>query len=210
MSIPAARSCAASVSRSLTRKFSIQTFWASPKYLLVSGKGAKAVGPASCSQTGSPSADGKSEIPRCCWYQSPNAFGSLARKKNPPIPVTFSISVSPATAERTAAPAGSGEVSGGTAVCAAMASWFRPKMKFDPKANDRVRSSWRLRKGIPSSFREARDHEVRYLRERVLGSVKTEVPGDLSAIRKVSFIVGRGGWVVVSRGRNWGSILPRH
>jgi hypothetical protein len=32
-----------------------------------------------------------------------------------------------------------------------MASWFRPKMKFDPKANDRVRSSWRLRKGIPSS-----------------------------------------------------------
>src|SRR5438132_4927221 len=160
MSIPAARSCAAILSRSRTRKFSIQTFWASPKYLLVSGKGAKAVGPAACSQTGSPSADGKSEIPRCCWYQSPNAFGSLARKKNPPIPVTFSISVSPATAERTAAPAGSGEVSGGTAVCAAMASWFRPKMKFDPKANDKVRSSWRLRKGIPSSFREGRNHEV--------------------------------------------------
>src|SRR5205807_8325722 len=37
---------------------------------------------------------------------------------------------------------------------------------------DRVRSSWRLRKSIPSSFREERDHEVRYLRERVLGSVK--------------------------------------
>ena len=45
---------------------------------------------------------------------------------------------------------------GGTAVCAAMASWFRPKMKLDPKANDRVRSSWRLGKSIPSSFREER------------------------------------------------------
>src|SRR5712664_3893741 len=58
ISIPAARSCAAILSRSRTRKFSIQTFWASPKYLLVSGKGAKAVGPASCSQTGFPGAAG--------------------------------------------------------------------------------------------------------------------------------------------------------
>src|SRR6266481_1807781 len=74
ISIPAARSCAAILSRSRTRKFTIQTFWASPKYLLVSGKGAKTVGPASCSQTGSPSLDGVSEIPRCCWYQLPNAF----------------------------------------------------------------------------------------------------------------------------------------
>jgi hypothetical protein len=30
------------------------------------------------------------------------------------------------------------------AVCAAMPSWFRFQMKLDPKANDRVRSSWRL------------------------------------------------------------------
>src|SRR5882672_5588083 len=43
-----------------------------------------------------------SETPRYCWYQSPSAFGSLARKKNPPIPVTFSLSVPPAIPSRTA------------------------------------------------------------------------------------------------------------
>jgi hypothetical protein len=37
-----------------------------------------------------------------------------------------------------------------------MASWFRPMMKLDPQANDRVRSSLRLGKSIPSSIREER------------------------------------------------------
>ena len=172
ISIPAACSWAAILSRSRTRKFSIQTFWASPKYLLVSGKGAKAVGPASYSQTGSPSLDGMSETPRCCWYQSPSAFGSLARKKNPPIPVTFSIPVPPAIPSRTAAPAGGGETFGCVAVCAAMPRWFRLQMKLDPKANDRVRSSWRLRKCIPSSFREERKSVYDTCANGVLGSVK--------------------------------------
>src|SRR3979411_3208904 len=95
------------------------------------------------------------KTPRCCWYQRPSAFGSLARKKNPPIPVTFSISVPPAIPSRTAALAGGGETFGCVVVCTAMPSWFRLKMKLDPKANDRVRSSWRL-KSIPSSFRETR------------------------------------------------------
>jgi hypothetical protein len=84
--------------------------------------------------------------PRCSWYQRHSAFGSLARKKNPPISVTSSISVPLAIPSRPAAPDGGRETFGCTAVGAAMASWFRPKMKLDPKANDRVRSSWRLRK----------------------------------------------------------------
>src|SRR3984893_8697411 len=113
-----------------------------------------------------------SETPRCCWYQSPSAFGSLARKKNPPIPVTFSISVPPAIPSRTAAPAGGGESFRGTAVCAAMPSWFRPKMKLDPKANDRVRSSWRLGKSIPSFFREERESVYDTCANGVLGRVK--------------------------------------
>jgi hypothetical protein len=58
------------------------------------------------------------EIPTCCWYQRPSAFGSLRRKKNPPIPVTFSISFPRAIASRTAASAGGGgESFGCTAVC---------------------------------------------------------------------------------------------
>src|SRR5882757_4431567 len=107
-----------------------------------------------------------SETPRCCWYQSPSAFGSLARKKNPPIPVTFSISVPPAI------PAGGAEGFGGTAVCAAMPSWLRPKMKLDPKANDRVRSSWRLRESIPSPFREERGPSYDTCTNGILRSVK--------------------------------------
>src|ERR1700719_325983 len=47
---------------------------------------------------------------------------------------------------RTAAPAGGAETFGCVAVCSTMPSWFPPKMKLDPKANDRVRSSWRLEK----------------------------------------------------------------
>src|SRR6266849_8772747 len=112
------------------------------------------------------------ETPRCCWYQSPSAFGSLARKKNPPIPVTFSISVPPAIPSRTATAAGGGESFGGMAVCAAMPSWFRLQMKLDPKANDRVRSSWRLRKSIPSSFREERGPSYDTCASGVLGSAK--------------------------------------
>src|SRR5882724_3534514 len=112
------------------------------------------------------------ETPRCCWYQSPSAFGSLARKKNPPIPVTFSISVPPAIPSRTAAPAGGGEIFGCVVVCAAIPSWFRPKRKLDPKANDRVRSNWRLTKSIPSSLREERDSVYDTCANGVLGSVK--------------------------------------
>jgi hypothetical protein len=113
-----------------------------------------------------------SDTPRCCWYQSPSAFGSLARKKNPPIPVTFSISVPPAIPSRTATPAGGGETFGCVVVCAASHSWFRLKMKLDPKANDRVRSSWRLRKSIPSSFQEDRESAQDTCANRILGSVK--------------------------------------
>jgi hypothetical protein len=58
------------------------------------------------------------------------------------------------------------------AVCAAMANWFRFQMKLDPKANDRVRSSWRLRKSIPSSFREERGPSYDTCANGVLGSVK--------------------------------------
>jgi hypothetical protein len=63
------------------------------------------------------------------------------RKNSPRIPVTFSISVPATIPSRTAAPARGGETFGCVVVCAAMPSWFRPKMKLDPKANDRVRSS---------------------------------------------------------------------
>src|SRR5271170_4321569 len=35
-----------------------------------------------------------------------------------------------------------------------MASCFRPKNKLDPQAKDRVRNSWRLKKSIPSFFRQ--------------------------------------------------------
>src|ERR1700734_878668 len=48
-SIPAAFSWAAILSRSRTRKFSIQNLLSSPKYLLFSGNGEKAVVPASFS-----------------------------------------------------------------------------------------------------------------------------------------------------------------
>jgi hypothetical protein len=58
------------------------------------------------------------------------------------------------------------------AVCAAIPGWFRPKMKLDPQANDRVRSSWRLRKSIPSSFREERGPSYDTCANEVLGSVK--------------------------------------
>jgi hypothetical protein len=54
-------------------------------------------------------------------------------------------------------------------------------MKLDPKANDRVRSSWRLRKSIPSSFREDRES---YLRKRVSGKCKDRVLGELAAREK--------------------------
>src|SRR5215471_6258131 len=80
---------------SCTRKLIIQTLLGSPKYLLVSGKGLKEVGPASCCQTVPPSLVGVSEIPKCCSYQFPSALGSRARKNNPPIPATFSISFPP-------------------------------------------------------------------------------------------------------------------
>jgi len=121
------------------------------------------------------------ETPRCCWYQSPSAFGSLARKKNPPIPVTFSISVPPAIRSRTAAPAGGGETFGCVVVCAAMPSWFRLKMKLDPKANDIVRSSWRLRKSIPSSFREKCESVHDTCANGFMGSAKMRLWGRLSA-----------------------------
>jgi hypothetical protein len=43
-------------------------------------------------------------------------------------------------------------------------------MKLDPRANDRVRSSWRLR-SIPSPFREQHDSTYDTCANRVLGSV---------------------------------------
>ena len=47
-----------------------------PEIVSLFGKGLKTVGPASCSQTGAPSLVGVSVIPKCCWYQFPNALGS--------------------------------------------------------------------------------------------------------------------------------------
>src|SRR5204862_6341939 len=129
----------------------------------------------------SPELVGTVTIPSCCWYESANDVGSLARKKNPPMPVTFSISVPPAIPSRTAAPAEGGETFGCTAVCAAMASWFCLKMKLDPKANDRVRSSWRLRKSIPSSYREECGPSYDTCAKRVLGSIKVRLRAVMSA-----------------------------
>jgi hypothetical protein len=205
-SIPAARSCAAILSRSRTRKFTIQTFWVSPKYLLVSGKGAKTVGPASCSQTGSPSLDGVSETPRCCWYQTANAFGSRARKNSPPIPVTFSISVPPLDPCPAAAPAAGGEGTGSCAVCAANPACFRLQVKLEPKANDRILSSSRLGKRIPSSFREERElvHDTRA--HRVLGSAKmlSRRSGRLSRLFVAGPAPGAGRRVLFSCSRRYG------
>src|ERR1700719_3068842 len=73
---------------------------------------------------------------------------------------------------RRAARAGGGETFGCVAVCSTMPSWFRPKMKLDPKANDRVRSSWRLRKSTPSSFREEPESVHDTCANGVMGSVR--------------------------------------
>src|SRR5215467_6221803 len=78
---------------SCTRKLIIHIFCGSPKYFVVSGNGLNEVGPASCRQTVPPSLVGVRSIPRCCRYQFASALGSCARKNNPPIPATFSISV---------------------------------------------------------------------------------------------------------------------
>jgi len=64
------------------------------------------------------------------------------------------------------------------AVCAAMPSRFRLEMKLDPKANDRIRSTWRLGKRIPSSVREERESMYDTCANGVLGSVKDEVLGE--------------------------------
>jgi hypothetical protein len=138
-----------------------------------------------CCQTESWRLDGVREIPRCCWYQRPNAFGSRARKNGPPIPVTLSISVPPAIPSRTAAPAGGGETFGCVAVCSTMPSWFRPKMKLDPKANDRVRSSWRLRKSTHPPFEKSANRST-IPAQTGLWAVQDEVLGELSATRKQS------------------------
>ena len=70
-------------------------------------------------------------------------------------------------------------------VGAAMPGWFRFKMKLDPKANDRVRTSWRLRKSIPSSFREERESVYDTCANGFLGSVKRG-PGRVVGNMKLS------------------------
>src|SRR5215470_9116157 len=75
-STPAARSWATILSMSCTRKFTIHILLGSPKYLVVSGKGLKTVGPASCCHGVAPSLVGSRMIPRCSAYHFPNAFGS--------------------------------------------------------------------------------------------------------------------------------------
>src|SRR5579862_8798155 len=106
-------------------------------------------------------------MPRCCWYHRPSALGSLARKKNPPMPVTFSVSVASALPSRTAAPAGEGEAFGCAGVCAAKPSWFRLQNKLEPKATDSVRSIWRLCDCIQSSVQVRNDWNLQYVRGRV-------------------------------------------
>src|SRR5262249_44875073 len=57
--------------------------------------GAKAVVPASCRQAVPPWLFGIVVTPRLSSYHLASLSGSFARKKNPPIPVTFSIASSP-------------------------------------------------------------------------------------------------------------------
>src|SRR5262249_19181657 len=130
------RSWATILSRSCTRKLIIQTLLGSPKYLVVSGKGLNEVGPASCCQTLPPWLDGVSEIPRCCWYHGPKALGSCARKNNPPIPATFSISVPPDSCLAAALAGGAGPA-GCAEFCSAMADSFWG-MTLDAKVYDKI------------------------------------------------------------------------
>jgi len=111
-----------------------------------------------------------SSNPQCCWYQSPNASRIFGSKKNPPIPVTFSISVPPAIPPRTTAPQGS-ETFGCMAVCAD-AELVPIPHELDPKANDRVRSSWRLRKASHPPFRESAARSYDTCGKRSSGSIK--------------------------------------
>src|SRR5579871_2311037 len=115
---------------SWTRKFTIHALLGSPKYFVVSGNGLNEVGPASCCQTLPPSLVGVSEIPRCCWYQFPSALGSRARKNNPPIPATFSITA-PSDFLGVACTGAVG-LAGCAAFCAVMANLFWGKIRLAP------------------------------------------------------------------------------
>src|ERR1041385_5990192 len=122
---------------SCTRKLIIQLLLGSPKFLVVSGKGLNAVGPASCCQTLPLSLVGVSEIPRCCWYHCASALGSCARKKNPPIPATFCISVPPASCLADSFAGGAG-LAAGAGFCAVMTKSFFGRMKPAPKVYDSI------------------------------------------------------------------------
>jgi hypothetical protein len=108
--------------------------------------------------------------PQVLLVPLPQRFRIVSSENSPPIPVTCSISVPPAKPCVTDVPVVGGGIVGSVAVCAAMPSWFRLKMKLDPKANDRIRSSWRLSKRIPSSFREERDSNYDNCTNGFLGS----------------------------------------
>jgi hypothetical protein len=82
--------------------------------------------------------------PQMLLVPTPQYFRIVSSEERSSNTRHFSIFVPPAIPSRTVAPAGGGETFGCMAVCAAMPSWFRLRMKLNPKANDRVRSSWRL------------------------------------------------------------------
>ena len=73
-----------------TRKFSFHCL-ARSKYFESALNGEKAVAPASCFQGSVSGPLGTGSMPRWRSYHSASAFVSLERKKNPPMPVTFSM-----------------------------------------------------------------------------------------------------------------------
>jgi len=178
ISIPAARSCAAILSRSRTRKFSIQTFWASSKYLLVSGK----------RESGGACLLLPNGVPFARWYErdsqvllvpTPQRYRIFGSKEESSDSGHFFHFRSSSDLVTNSGPRkGRGDLWLCGCLRAATPRWFRFQMKLDPKANDRVRSSWRLRKSIPPSFREERESVYDTC---ATGSVKNEVLGELLA-----------------------------
>jgi len=179
ISIPAARSCAAILSRSRTRKFSIQTF-GHPEYWSSQEKARKRWG-LPLAANGIPFARWQERDSQVLLVPKPQRFRIFGSKEESTDPVTFSISVPPATASRTAAPQGRRGL-WRTAVCAAMVSWFRPKMKSTRKQMTEFEAVGVLEKA--SHRPSEKSVTTRYdTCANGSGKRKDEVLGDLSAIR---------------------------
>src|SRR6266567_1217701 len=89
------RSWATILLRSRTRKLIIHWNRRSPKYDVSSLNGAKAVVPALVRHGRAPYLSGTLVTPRLASYHPASFLGSFARKKNPPIPSTRSMSPAP-------------------------------------------------------------------------------------------------------------------